>query len=103
MATYDRYDLFREDGEIKIVPYIPIPVKSTDINVIYKKNKSRLDILSHQYYGNANYGWLIMQANPELGSMEFEIPDGSTLRIPYPLEPTIERYIADANQYNILN
>lgn len=103
MATYDRYDLFREDGEIKIVPFVPIPVKSTDINVIYKKNRSRLDLLSYQYYGNANYGWLIMQANPELGSMEFEIPDGSTLRIPYPLEQTIERYIADTNQYNILN
>lgn len=103
MSTYDRYDLFREDGEIKIVPFIPIPAKSSDINVIYRKNKSRLDLLSYQYYGNANYGWLIMQANPSFGSMEFEIPDGSLLRIPYPLELTIERYIADINQYNALN
>lgn len=103
MSTYDRYDSFREDGEIKIVPFIPIPIKSTDINVIYHKNKSRLDLISYQYYGNANYGWLIMQANPSLGSMEFEIPDGSLLRIPYPLELTIERYIADINQYNALN
>lgn len=103
MATYDRYDLFREDGEIKIVPFIPIPIKTTDINIVYYKNKTRLDLVSYQYYGNPNYGWLIMQANPSLGSMEFEIPNGSIVRVPYPLEQTIERYISDINQYNALN
>ena len=101
--TYDRYNLFRKDGEIEIVPFIKIPVKSSDINITYKKNETRLDLVSYKYYGNADYAWLIMQANPSYGSMEFEIPDGAILRIPYPLEATIEQYIADVNQHKTLN
>ena len=33
-----------------------------------------------------------MMANPEYGSLEFNIPDGAVLRIPYPLNITIENY-----------
>lgn len=102
-GTYDRYDLFRKDGKIEIVPFIKIPKKSSDINIVYKKNETRLDIISYKYYGNPDYAWLIMQANPSLGSMEYDIPDGSTVRIPYPLDLTIEDYIMAVNQYKILN
>ena len=31
-------------------------------------------------------------ANPELGNLEFEIPDGALVRIPYPLAMTLENY-----------
>lgn len=102
-GTYDRYDLFRKDGKIEIVPFIKIPKKSSDINIVYKKNETRLDLVSYKYYGNPDYAWLIMQANPSLGSMEYDIPDGSTIRVPYPLDLTIENYIMAINQYKILN
>lgn len=102
-GTYDRYDLFRKDGKIEIVPFIKIPKKSSDINIVYKKNETRLDLVSYKYYGNPDYAWLIMQANPSLGSMEYDIPDGSTIRVPYPLDLTIENYIMAVNQYKILN
>ena len=90
--TYDRYTRFRIDGDIEIVPFVKLREKQTDFFETYRKGKSRLDLISYDYYGDANYGWLIMQANPEYGSMEFEIPDGSILRIPYPLQESISDY-----------
>ena len=46
-------------------------------------------------FNDPNYDWLIMQANPQYGSLEFNIPDGARLRIPYPLDTVIARYNAD--------
>jgi len=103
MATYNRYESFKTDAGIKPVPFIKIPVKSSDFYEVYHRNKTRLDILSYNYYGDANYAWLILQANPEYGSMEYSIPDGVTLRIPFPLGQTIEEYRQGIIDYNTLN
>ena len=100
--AYDRYTNFRVDGDCKIVPFIEIPVKSTDFYEIYKKNLTRLDKLSYDYYGDPNYGWLILQANPEYGSLEYKIPDAVTLRIPYPLSETLTRYNEAVERYYTL-
>lgn len=100
--SYDRYIKFRGDGNIKLVPYIPIRKKATDLYDTYVENKTRLDLLSYQYYGDPNYDWLIMQANPEYGALEFKIPNGAKLRIPYPLESTITQYNADIDTYNTI-
>ena len=43
-----------------------------------------------------------MQANPEYGSIEGFIPDGVKLRIPYPLEETLNQYISDIKSYKEL-
>ena len=102
MATYDRYYKFRRDGKILHVPFIPIPKRSTDYYTYYIAGKTRLDLLSYQYYGDANYDWLIMQANPEYGSLEFKIPDGARIRIPYPLDDAISSYEQGINRYNDL-
>ena len=103
MATYDRYTLFRESGDFKIVPFGKIEPKDSDFFELYKKNETRLDLLSYKYYNDPNYGWLIMQANPEYGSMEFEIPDGAELRIPYPLNASIDSYELSIRKYYELN
>lgn len=100
--AYDRYTKFRTDGEIDIVPFGKVKPKTTDFFEIYYRGKSRLDIISYNYYGDANYGWLIMQANPEYGSMEYEIPDGTVLRIPYPLQESIADYETSINNYRKL-
>lgn len=100
--TYDRYSQFRGDGYIDIVPFGKIPEKSSDSFEVYKKNETRLDIISYNYYNDANYGWLILQANPQYGSMEHEIPDGATLRIPYPLAETLSDYRKSIDTYNKL-
>lgn len=102
MASYDRYSQFRQDGDISIVPYGEVPPKDTDYYEVYHKGSTRLDILSYQYYNDSNYGWLIMQANPQYGSIEFEIPDQSVLRIPYPLSQSIQEYKASIEEYKRL-
>lgn len=102
MAFYDRYKKFRRDGKILHVPFIEIPVRSTDYYTYYKAGETRLDLLSYQYYGDPSYGWLIMAANPEYGSLEFKIPDGVRLRVPFPLDSVISQYNTDIDTYEEL-
>ena len=102
MATYDRYYKFRKDGQILHVPFIRIPVRKSDYYVFYEAGKTRLDLLSYQYYGNANYDWLILQANPEYGSLEYKIPNGAKIRVPYPLDIVISGYNSDIDSYEEL-
>ena len=101
-TTYDRYSKFRRDGNILHVPFIEIPARSTDYYTYYKAGQTRLDLLSYQYYSDPNYDWLIMQANPEYGSLEFTIPDGAKLRIPFPLDTVIAQYNRDVDKYEKL-
>jgi hypothetical protein len=90
--SYDRYKQFRVNGQIQIVPGLTIDPKDTDYFETYVLGQSRLDVISNDYYGDPNYDWLIMMANPQYGSLEYKIPDGATLRIPYPLSVTLENY-----------
>ena len=99
MSSYSRYKSFiGGDGTVAIVPFIRIPVKSTDKYTYWESGMSRLDLLSYRYYNDANYGWLILQANPTLPSIEFLIEDGEKIRIPYPLESTI---VQDENDIKV--
>lgn len=100
MATYDRYSRFRKNGEVGFVPFVNIGERDTDYFEVYEKNKTRLDILSYNYYKDANYGWLIMLANPEIDGLEYAIPDKTTLRIPYPLGAAIQSYVQALEDYN---
>ena len=99
MEYYDRYDSFRVDGNIEIVPVIEIERYDTDIDIVFDKTSMRLDALSYKYYGDPNYGWLILQANPQYGSIEFLIPDGVELRVPYPLSTAKTRYEKGIEEY----
>jgi len=103
MPTYfDRYEQFRTNGEIKPIPGIKISAESTDKQVLYKLGTTRLDILSQEYYGNPYHGWLILMANPQFGGMEFSIPDGEIIRIPFPFTNAIERYILEVKKHKEL-
>lgn len=103
MKRYDRYSKFRENGAIGIVPFIRIQEKDTDIYIEYDSRNMRLDLLSYKYYYDSGYGWLIMQANPQYGSMEFLIPDKAIVRIPYPLESTLDMYEQGVDEYFRIN
>ena len=97
--TNSRYSDFISDGKCEYVPFIPIVNQQSDYYIEYDNRTMRMDILSYQYYKNPNYGWVILQANPEYGSLEFLIPNGSMLRIPYPIENVLERYNDDIKKY----
>jgi len=98
---FDRYQFFIDDGEFKIVPGVEIPIKSTDRYIQFKRNKDRLDKLSQEYYNSPLFGWLILQANPVVGGVEFSIPDNFLLRIPFPLIPSLQDYKKNIDLYKL--
>jgi hypothetical protein len=99
---YDRYKSFRVESGIEPVAGIIIPQSSTDKSVVYKKGQSRLDKISNDYYNNPYSGWLIMQSNPQFGGLEFNIPDGAVIRVPYPFGDAVSRYITQVTRYKQL-
>lgn len=95
MATeeyYNRYYGFIVNGEYKTLPFIKLDVKATDYFEIYTRNRTRFDVLSEKYYDVPYYTWLILNANPILGGLEFGTRNGLQIRIPYPLETTLKEY-----------
>lgn len=98
---FNRYQYFEEDGNFEIVPGIELPIKSSDKYIQFKKNKNRLDKISEEYYESPSFGWLILLANPLAGSVEFEIPDGFILRIPFPLVPSLQDYRRSVDLYKL--
>ena len=99
---YDRYGSFRTNGSMKPIPGITIPDSSSDKNMVYKQGLTRLDKLSQMYYNNPYSGWLIMLANPEFGGLEFNIPDMTLIRIPFPFDSAVGRYITQVTNHKIL-
>lgn len=100
MGNFDRYAMFKTNGKVGIVPFVKIRKKNTDKYITFNKTSTRLDKVSYDNYASPDYAWLIMQANPEYGSIENFIPDGVVLRIPYPLDETLNFYVNDITNYN---
>jgi len=70
--------------------------------VVYKIGETRLDILSQKYYNNPYHGWLILLANPQYGGLEFDIKNREVLRIPFPFNSAVERYLNEVENYKSL-
>ena len=82
---YNRYAILKNDnGTTDSMPFVTLPVNPSDKYEYWNTEFSRLDKLSQKYYGNPFYDFLILFANPEYVS-EFDIPDGTLIRIPFPL------------------
>lgn len=103
MEYYDRYAKYRGNGTISFMPFIEIEHEGSDLYIVFEKATMRFDNLSYKYYGDPNYAWLILQANPALGGFEFSIQDGVTLRIPYPLHNAINRFEQGIERYKRRN
>jgi len=97
--SIDRYKQFRINGMTKNIPFIKLKFKTSDKIEYYKLGTSRMDLISYKYYQDASYGWLIMLANPEYGGLEFNIPDGVPLVVPFPLETSITQYNFEIDKY----
>ena len=93
MGYYNRYTAFMKEGVVMPgVPFIKISRAASDLKIKFDKKTMRMDTLSYKHYGDPNYGWLILQANPKYGGFEFRIDNGDELYIPYPLDSAIERF-----------
>jgi hypothetical protein len=96
---YNRYTDFIINGENITVPFIKLTSKAGDKKVIYKVGRSRLDKISQQYYESPYFGWLILQANPSVGGLEWNIKDGQVLIVPYPLVASLQIYKKAVDDY----
>jgi len=99
MDYFNRYEPFMDGNIIKPVPGIKLPVMPTDKYITYKKIINRFDKLSQSYYQTPYYGFLIMAANPQFGGLEFDIPNNTVIRIPYPFDVTIKNYLNEAKKH----
>ena len=99
---FDRYKNFKVNGTYKPLPFVKIEPKSSDKTVVYKSQVSRLDKFSQIYYDNPFYGWLILLANPQYGGVEENIPNNEIIRIPFPLNDSLQQYITEVDKYRTL-
>ncbi len=102
-VDYNRYAILKNgDGTTDSMPFVSLPVNPSDKFENWNFGFSRLDKLSQKYYGNPFYDFLILYANPQYVS-EFDIPDGVTIRIPFPLGKARADYEAILSAYNKQN
>ena len=91
---YDRYLLLKNPkASTDMMPFIIIPTNLSDKYVTWNVEFNRMDKLSAKYYGNPFYDFLILLANPQFSS-EFDIEDGTIIRIPFPISKAIADYEA---------
>jgi len=96
---YDRYNILKNsDGTIEPVPFVNLPINSSDKYEFWNTNYSRLDKLSQKYYGNPFYDFLILYAN-NIYVNEFDIPDNALIRVPFPLDKAVSDYESILSQY----
>lgn len=95
---YNRYELLKnDDGTTNQMPFVSLPERSSDKYEYWNISKNRLDKLSQKYYGNPFYDFLILYANPQFLS-EFDIPDNTLIRIPFPLAQVRSDYESKLQQ-----
>jgi adenine specific DNA methylase Mod len=89
---YNRYELLKDgNGGYDQMPFIELPVNPSDKYIEWNVNRDRFDRLANKYYKKPEFGFLITYANGKFLT-EFDIPDGSVIRIPYPFQKAKEDY-----------
>lgn len=91
LEEYNRYGLYKKDSIVEQPPFIDISVNPADKYEEWIEGSSRLDKFSLKYYNNPLYDWLILYANPSF-LIEFDIPDATIIRIPFPLERALSEF-----------
>lgn len=93
-----RYSAFKTNGTVTTLPFISISERTTDRTIVFRLGETRLDKVSADYYNNPFYDFLILLANPQYGGLQWDIPDGAVIRIPYPLTEAFEEYQSKAKK-----
>ena len=82
---YDRYAILTNaNGTSDMMPFVELPQNPSDKFENWNTTFSRMDKLSQKYYGSPFYDFLILYASGFMS--EFDIPDGTLIRIPFPLQ-----------------
>lgn len=92
------YKPLKENDTLKDMPPVQISSRKTDKFIVYHREKMRLDYIAGEIYEDETLWRLIMWGNPEY-FLEFDIPEGAVIRIPYPLNEVM----AEVNSFIINN
>jgi len=75
--------------DLQDMPPISIDVRSTDRKMVYDKKKMRLDTIAGDVYSDETLWKIILWANPQF-FYEYDIPDGTVIRIPLPQQDVLQ-------------
>lgn len=95
---FNFYKPLKDNDTLKDMPPVQISSRKTDKFILYKKELMRLDFIAGEIYSDETLWRLIMWANPEY-FLEFDIPDETVIRVPYPLNDVL----AEVNNFIINN
>lgn len=87
------YELLREGNDIKNMPNFSISRRLTDKSIVFDPRKMRLDRIAGDVYGDETMYKILMWANPEI-EYEFDIPRGTIIRIPFPMNDVVQEVIS---------
>lgn len=85
---YNFYSLLKDNDKLRDMPSIKIEKRSTDKSVTYNKQLNRLDNIAGNIYNDETLWRLILWANEQY-FMEFDIPDNTVIRVPWPLQDVL--------------
>lgn len=79
------------------MPYVDIDKRDTDKFVLYNNKLMRLDGLAGDVYEDETLWKIILWANPDY-ECEFDIPDNTLIRVPYPKNDVIDEIVTKINR-----
>jgi len=86
----DRYQFTKKElDKYKTTRYPLLKTQLSDL-YIFSRQGDRLDNLSHKFYKDPRYWWVLAQAN-NLGKGTLVVPPGLQIRIPFPLEGLLDK------------
>jgi len=85
-----------KENELNNMPPIQIDRRGTDKYIEYNRNLTRIDRISGNVYEDETLGKIIMWANPEY-DYEFNIPNGTILRVPFPKNAVLQEITQKIN------
>lgn len=86
--AYNFYSLLKDNDKLKNMPPVTIKNRASDKSVTYNKQLNRLDNIAGDVYQDETYWKLILWANEQY-FLEFDIPDNTVIRVPFPLQDVL--------------
>ncbi len=83
------YEFLRDGNAMKNMPQISISQRVTDKSIVFDPRKMRLDRVAGDVYNDETMYKILLWANPDI-VYEFDIPRGTIIRIPFPLNDVIQ-------------
>lgn len=89
--------ILRDSDGLRSFPPVKIKQRATDKFVTYNSNETRLDRIAEDVYDGDSACWrIILWANPQY-FIEFDIPNNTIIRVPYPLKDVQEELVRKLN------